>query len=363
MIIPERSLKNGERAVFRLRELYGQYGYTYYKMSKFEEYDLYVRSKSFLSSEHIPTFTDIDGKLMALKPDVTLSIVKNANPVSGALEKVCYNENVYRADSGSHGYREILQAGLECIGQIDLYAAAEVVLLAVRSLEAVGGGDCLLNLSHLGVVTGLLEAIGAAEPARAALLTAIGEKNAPAIAALCRQWHIGEAYRRQLCQIALLRGRPEEVLPPLRTIAANEAMTAGLQELTDICGLLGPLTRHVCIDLSMVDDAHYYSGLILRGFLPDLPRAVLSGGRYDSLLRQMGKTGGAVGFAVYLSLLERYGLEEAGCDVDVLLLCGPSVSPWRAMAEAEALRAQGLSVRVERAVPKGLKAREIREVV
>lgn len=363
MIIPERSLKNGERAVFRLRELYGQYGYTYYKMSKFEEYDLYVRSKSFLSSEHIPTFTDIDGKLMALKPDVTLSIVKNANPASGALEKVCYNENVYRADSGSHGYREILQAGLECIGQIDLYAAAEVVLLAVRSLEAVGGGDCLLNLSHLWVVTGLLEAIGAAEPARAALLTAIGEKNAPAIAALCRQWHIGEAYRRQLCQIALLRGRPEEVLPPLRAIAANEAMTAGLQELTDICGLLGPLTRHVCIDLSMVDDAHYYSGLILRGFLPDLPRAVLSGGRYDSLLRQMGKTGGAVGFAVYLSLLERYGLEEAGCDVDVLLLCGPSVSPWRAMAEAEALRAQGLSVRVERAVPEGLKAREIREVV
>lgn len=363
MIIPERSLKNGERAVFRLRELYGQYGYTYYKMSKFEEYDLYVRSKSFLPSEHIPTFTDTDGKLMALKPDVTLSIVKNAKPASGALEKVYYNENVYRADSGAHGYREILQAGLECIGQIDLTAAAEVALLAAKSLEAVGGGDYLLNLSHLEVVTGLLIAAGASEPASAALLTAIGEKNAPAIAALCRQWNIGEAHRRKLCQIALLRGGPEKALPPLRAMAANETMAAGLQELTDICALLGPLTRHVRIDLSMVDDASYYSGLILRGFLPGLPRAVLSGGRYDSLLRQMGKDGGAVGFAVYLNLLERYGSEEAGCDVDILLLCGPSVSPQRAMAEAEALRAQGLSVRVERAVPEGLKAREIREVV
>jgi len=173
MTISERSLKNGERAVFRLRELYGQYGYTYYKMSKFEEYDLYVRSKSFLPSEHIPTFTDTDGKLMALKPDVTLSIVKKAQDGGGALEKVYYNENVYRADSGAHGYREILQAGLECIGQIDLHAMAEVALLAVKSLEAVGGGDCLLNLSHLGVVTGLLEAAGASEPACAALLTAI----------------------------------------------------------------------------------------------------------------------------------------------------------------------------------------------
>ena len=363
MIIPERSLKNGERAVFRLRELYGQYGYTYYKMSKFEEYDLYVRSKSFLPSEYIPTFTDTDGKLMALKPDVTLSIVKNAQAGGGALEKVYYNENVYRADSGSHGYREIMQAGLECIGQIDLHAMAEVALLAVKSLEAVGGGDCLLNLSHLGVVTGLLEAAGASEPACAALLTAIGEKNAPAIAALCGQWGIEEEYQERLCRIALLRGGPEEVLPPLRAIAANETMAAGLQELTDICGLLGPLARHVCIDLSMVDDARYYSGLILRGFLPGLPRAVLSGGRYANLLRQMGKDGGAVGFAVYLNLLERYSLEETGCDVDVLLLRGPSASPRRAMAEAEALRAQGLSVRVERAVPKGLKAREIREVV
>ena len=89
-----------EEVVLRLRELYRRYGYLPYKMSKFEEYDLYVRNKSFLVSDNILTFTDIDGKLMALKPDVTLSILKNSRQEAG-LQKVYYNENVYRTSPGA----------------------------------------------------------------------------------------------------------------------------------------------------------------------------------------------------------------------------------------------------------------------
>ena len=70
-------LREDEKAVFKLRELYNKYGYVPYKMSKFEEYDLYAVNKEFLVSDNVITFTDTDGKLMALKPDVTLSIIKN----------------------------------------------------------------------------------------------------------------------------------------------------------------------------------------------------------------------------------------------------------------------------------------------
>ena len=70
-------LKWEERALLRLRQLYSSYGYEPFKMSKFEPYDLYLNHKEFLISEGAITFTDTDGTLMALKPDVTLSIVKN----------------------------------------------------------------------------------------------------------------------------------------------------------------------------------------------------------------------------------------------------------------------------------------------
>ena len=77
MNIDASALRFEERAVFALRSLYSRYGYSYYKMSKFEEYDLYVRNKDFLVSDSVITFTDTNGRLMALKPDVTLSIIRH----------------------------------------------------------------------------------------------------------------------------------------------------------------------------------------------------------------------------------------------------------------------------------------------
>ena len=89
-------LSFNEKVVFALRSLYSSRGYSQYKMSKFEEYDLYAANKDFLISDSVITFTDIGGKLMALKPDVTLSIIKNIKDDPDTLNKVFYNENVYR---------------------------------------------------------------------------------------------------------------------------------------------------------------------------------------------------------------------------------------------------------------------------
>ena len=86
-----------EIAVFNLRALYSDYGYERYKMSKFEEYDLYAKNKEFLTSKNVITFTDSDGRLLALKPDVTLSIIRNTKDRPSSLSKTQYNENIYRS--------------------------------------------------------------------------------------------------------------------------------------------------------------------------------------------------------------------------------------------------------------------------
>lgn len=87
-MIDEKLLKSEERAIFNLRSLYRKYGYAPFKMSKFEEYDLYVRNKDFLVSDRVITFNDTNGKLMALKPDVTLSIIKNSDDAPNEKKKV-----------------------------------------------------------------------------------------------------------------------------------------------------------------------------------------------------------------------------------------------------------------------------------
>ena len=73
----ENILRSEEKAVFSLRQLYEENNYKYFKMSKFEEYDLYSKNKDFLVSDSVITFNDSDGRRLALQPDVTLSIIKN----------------------------------------------------------------------------------------------------------------------------------------------------------------------------------------------------------------------------------------------------------------------------------------------
>lgn len=94
-----RYIKNDEEAILKFKNLYKKFGYRQYKMNKFEEYDLYAENKNFLLNSNIITFTDLNGKLMALKPDVTLSIAKNVKETEGT-QKLYYNENVYRARKG-----------------------------------------------------------------------------------------------------------------------------------------------------------------------------------------------------------------------------------------------------------------------
>ena len=160
-----RALTSEERTLLKLRALYRKYGYTQYRMSKFEEYDLYAGNKDFLVSENVLTFTDLNGKLMALKPDVTLSIVRGSPDRTDSVRKVFYNENVYRTAGSTRTFREIPQTGMECIGPIDDYRILEVLLLAAESLACVSD-RCVLEISQLDILAALTEGLGVTEETR-----------------------------------------------------------------------------------------------------------------------------------------------------------------------------------------------------
>ena len=316
----------------RLEELSRKFGYAPYKMSRFEEYELYVRNKDFLQSDRVITFSGKDGRLLAMKPDVTLSIVKNAPETPGAVRKVHYRENVYRMDRNSGNFREILQAGIECVGDVGFYEAAEVVYLAAKSLEALGSGT-ILSLSHVGLIRFCLESSGLPASARSQALDCLRQKREQELRALCREHGADDTL-----PVALLRARTPDDLAPLLT-----ADNTPWQELRQIIALLP--TGKVRLDFSLGNDMKYYSGLVFKGYVRGVPASVLSGGQYDRLLSHMGKNARAIGFALYLDQLER--LEEADeWDVDTLLLCGDA-APAEILAAAESLPGTVLAVKTE----------------
>ena len=316
----------------RLEALWRRFGYAPYKMSRFEEYELYVRNKDFLESDRVITFSGKDGRLLAMKPDVTLSIVKNAPEAPGAVRKVHYRENVYRQDRDSGDFKEILQSGLECVGDVGAYEVAEVVYLAAKSLEALGEGT-ILSLSHVGLIRFCMDSSGLPASARSQALDCLRQKREQELRALCREHGADETL-----PVALLRARTPDDLAPLLT-----ADNAPWQELRQIIALL-PAGK-VRLDFSLGNDMKYYSGLVFKGYVRGVPTSVLSGGQYDRLLSHMGKNARAIGFALYLDQLEQ--LEEtAEWDVDTLLLCG-GADPAEILAAAESLPGTVLAVKAE----------------
>ena len=348
----EIALKDDEKLLYSLRALYQGYGYRSFRMSKFEKYELYAGNKDFLVNDRVITFSDTNGDLLALKPDVTLSIVRSVKFRPGRKQKLYYHENVYRPAAGSGRFREIMQCGLECIGDLDSYDSYEVIALAERSLREISG-ESILSFSHLGILKSLLKALGAEEAEQAELLKLIAARSVHELAGLFERRGWDGEHLRELNELLALSCGLRELPEALRALGLRWLDKAVLGELEDLSRLAGEGDGIAQFDLSVINDIHYYNGVIFQGFVKGVSEKVLSGGRYDKLLERMGQKGGAIGFAVYLSLLEPLRPAPAEYDADVLLLYDRE-TPLTAIRDAIArLQARGKSVSAQRSGAEG----------
>ena len=293
-----------ERASFALRALYEAAGCHKYHMGRFEEYGLYQENRSFLSSEQVITFTDLDGRLLALKPDVTLSIAKPAQPAPGETLNYYYHEHVYRPSAESHTFQEISQMGLEMLGAVDETAVEQAVCLAAQSLEQLGR-PWVLEVSHMGYLFGLFDALGVPETARPGLLAALRAKNIHELRAAAAAAGLESAGADALTALLELSGDYAAVLPKAEALCRNDRMREAAAELRTLAAPLAQAGGTARLDLTLAGEMEYYNGLVFQGYLRSLPRPLLKGGRYDLLMQKFTPGAGAIGFAVYLDELDR----------------------------------------------------------
>ena len=293
-----------ERSTLQLRLLYEKAGYRKYRMARFEEYSLYQQYESFLPDAQVVTFTDLDGKLRAIRPDVTLSIAKNAQPAPGSCKKYFYTEQVCRPSRESHVFTEISQMGLECLGAVGGAEQAEVVRLAVHSLNALSDSN-VLELGHMGFVTAWLDGVGVAKTDRPALIAMLQQKNPHGLRDAAKTAGLSDADAKELTDFLGLHGPLSATLSAARKCCRFEGQRTALEELTALQNDLGEDARGVCLDLSLAGDMEYYNGLVFTGYLSGAARAVLKGGQYDLLIRRFTPGARAIGFALYLDELDR----------------------------------------------------------
>ena len=306
MNIRDEALFESEKIIFALRELYLENGYTPYRMSKFEEYDLYAKNKDFLVSDNVITFNDRNGRLLALKPDVTLSIIKNSADDPSSVKKVFYNENVYRPDKDSGSFSEIRQTGVECFGNVKNEEIREVLRLSYESLQFFTD-SFVIALSDISILYEVIGRLSVSPGSGQALLEAVGTKNLKSIREICEEAESPET-AELLTRLLSLRGNLSEEIAELKELFSGMDLPSFAGFLQVMEPILGTKEEEkFTLDFSVTSDFHYYNGIVFKGFLSGIPQPVLSGGQYDNLMKRLHRRSKAIGFAVYTDLLGSSG--------------------------------------------------------
>lgn len=357
----ESILKSEERIVFALRSIYTRFGYSRFKMNKFEEYDLYAKMKDSLISDGVITFTDTNGKLLALKPDVTLSIIKNSVDKPGVVQKLYYDESVYRVSGSSKTFKEITQTGLEVLGDISLYNVSEVLVLALKSLETIDE-NYILDLANAELFSALLKVCNLSDSVKANLTEAIKRKSRDSVADLLNSGKI-DANAYEIAEKLISNYKDFDSLKNAFSYIDDADVNAALYEMCELGKTVTALGygSKINIDFSIVNAQGYYSGIVFKGYIKGIPMEVLSGGRYDKLMKKMGKRLGAVGFAVYLDSLNRLKATSSDFDCDYMLISN-GCDCAAVIKQVEELSKDGSSVTVVCAFDADIRCKKVFEL-
>ena len=327
-------MNGGRRA---LKELYLSYGYSYYKLPGFEEYSLYAENRTFLQSADVIAF-NAGGKLLALRPDVTLSVLKNARP-DGGTQKLFYDEKVYRR-SASGPFAETDQIGVEVIGEVDAVTEAEVLELMLGTLARVSD-NYVLDISHVGVIEKLLDAMRLSGEDRAFATACLAGKNVHDFKKFRAERSLSESAADAFETLITLPAETQSAFAKLKKIDG-----CVFEEIEELRALAAHGGDRVNVNFSVIGDPEYYNGAVFRGYVEGVPNAVLSGGRYDGLAEKFGKSYKAVGFALYLGELR---LNTSSNAPDTVLIYG--IDGKAALQKAAELRKSGRRVLLAKELP------------
>ena len=290
----------------QLRELFARWGYQEVITPTLELDEVVRRAGLALSGRQLYRFVDREGQVLTLRPDWTPAVARLvASRMRGRLPplRLFYLGSVFRYERPRpDSPREFVQAGVELVGCAGALADAEVIALAVEACRAAGIEDARVEVGHAGYVQALMELLP--EPAREAAREALTRRDLVAYEQAVAQAGLDGPASRALAQLPHSRGGPEVVRRALQggpSPAAARALES-LEELWRHLERLG-LAQAAAVDLGLVKDLDYYTGVVFEVYAPDAGYSLGAGGRYDTLLARFGVPLPATGFAASVDRL------------------------------------------------------------
>ena len=307
------------------------YGYEDIQTPAFEYFDIFARERGTVSSRNMYKMIDRDGSTLVLRPDITPSIARVVAKYFKEERiplRFSYCGNVFVNNSSLMGkMKETTQIGSELVLEPGIEGDAEMIALSINCLLESGLKDFQIDIGHVGFFSALTEELGLDEEQTTELKELIESKNYFAV----------EDFIDLL--IIVLISSATSFIQAQKSDAAAKA----LQEMIGLYGF----SQYVTIDLGMLSEYDYYTGIIFRGYTFGTGDPIVRGGRYDRLIAQFGKDAASVGFVI---VLDELLLALSRQKIDVPDTVSSTMVLYKASLLAQAIRTAGSLRTINRAI-------------
>ena len=263
-----------------------------------ENYDLITAIDRSINQENLYKLTDNTGHLLALRPDNTTPIARIAATKLRNAElpqKLYYNQNIYRINTDYSGKRnEILQSGIELIGESGLKADLLCIMTALEALKSLGL-KCKLEIGHVGFFNALLKELDLDDEEAATVRNFVEMKNFVSLNMFDKNLQ-----NEKIRKLPLLYGDHEVFGEAAELASGNKDANDALNYVKKVYDLLdnAGYADEIMVDMGIVHKFDYYTGIVFRGYIESAGEPVLKGGRYDNLISAFGYDLPATGFAI-----------------------------------------------------------------
>lgn len=286
------------------------WGYEEIATPSVDYYALFERGMGRVEAQRAFRFADTDGRLLALRPDITSSVARAAATLfAGAPRplRFCYAASVFRQlpHSRAEWRRQGRQLGCELIGAGRADADMEVLTIAAEVLERLGlGGAYRVTLNHVGVFNGVAEQLGLSTDAREQMRQMVDARDADALGEFFKTLGTPGARAERAARLVRLSGG-RGIPGAAKKLLSNARSRAALDELESLLTAVETLGlgHDFSVDLSDVSGLDYYTGLVFKIYVEGAGARVGGGGRYDELTANFGRREPAVGFVLDLDAL------------------------------------------------------------
>ncbi|MBT8518432.1 ATP phosphoribosyltransferase regulatory subunit [Polynucleobacter paneuropaeus] len=289
-------------------DLYQSYGYELVAPPILEFLDsLLTGTGSDLNLQTFKLVDQLSGRTLGLRADITPQVARiDAHLLNReGVTRLCYAGSVAHARTpvGSTA-REELQLGAEIYGCATWQADLEAITLLLKTLSLAGLDKVYLDLSHAGILNGILAKESLASIEMEALYGLLQSKDRPRLSVWAKS--LPEQTAKALLALTELNGPCAEVLNKAKTaLPQTPEVKEALAQLAHLIESASDLSKglELSIDLADLRGYQYHSGVMFAAYIDKLPQPIARGGRYDQVGKAFGRARPATGFSLDLLTL------------------------------------------------------------